>query len=85
MNVERKSKIESRLVEDTVGATVGAATGTGVSTLIGLALPAISSIVPWGLIAGSVAGIVFQELAQRRHRSEAKAENETSDSSTKGV
>ena len=63
-----ENRIANRIAEDSVGATVGAATGVDVSALVGLALPALSAIVPLGLVAGSIIGIIFKEIAQRRQK-----------------
>lgn len=70
MSVKNISYHENRLVEDTIGATMGAAAGASVSTVVGLVIPAIVSIVPLGLIIGSLAGVVVKEIAQRRERLE---------------
>ncbi len=71
MNDKTDLTTEERIVEDTVGATVGAATGIGTSALIGLAIPALVSVVPFGLIIGSVAGVAYKEYQQHKDKSTA--------------
>ena len=65
MNTKFTSYDENRLLADTLGATIGAAMGAGISVLIGIFFPDITSLVPWGLIGGSVVGVLFQELVLR--------------------
>lgn len=49
------------IADDTAGAIVGSAVGVGVSALAGLAMPTVETLVPWGLIAGSITGICVEE------------------------
>lgn len=78
MSTEKNYSDENRWVEDTIGATIGAATGAGISAVVGLATPAIVAIVPFGLIIGSVAGVVIKELELRKHRLERMDKNNKS-------
>jgi hypothetical protein len=65
-NPRPDSATEDRIAGDTLGATVGAAVGAGLS-MIGLAaLPAHAAIVPIGVVGGSLAGILFNELIRKR-------------------
>ena len=76
MNTENTFYNENRWVEDTIGATVGAATGAGISAVVGLITPAIVAIVPWGLIIGSITGVLIKELVLRKHRLEHQNKND---------
>ncbi|MFA5985641.1 MAG: hypothetical protein WC782_16600 [Methylococcaceae bacterium] len=71
-------KLASRIAEDSVGATIGAATGVGVAALVGIiAMPAITAIVPWGLVIGTVSGIMFKEIKQYQRPQEKDSNGNT--------
>lgn len=67
IKIINEGKMANRIAEDSVGATVGAATGVGISALAGLVMPGLTAIVPWGLVVGSIIGILVQEIAQQKH------------------
>lgn len=70
MTIVDEKKVANRIAEDSVGATIGAATGVGVSALVGLAMPAITAIIPWGLVVGTISGIIYKEVLQRQQTQE---------------
>jgi uncharacterized protein YqgC (DUF456 family) len=43
----------------------GAAVGAGISAVAGLAIPVLGSILPFGVVAGTLLGLLVKELGQR--------------------
>ncbi len=69
MNEQTKSELDNRIVEDLLGASIGSAIGVGTSILLIFVSPIDASIMPIGLMIGSLIGVLLKEIKHRKQPS----------------